>query len=218
MPREYFCAYHSYLRGIRRLSDAERGRLFTALLQYSAGEEELIKLQGREEVLFDVYADQIDRDNERYEEKCRKNQENILRRYTTEHDRIRSNTTDPQDKDKGKDKDNDKGKGESIGRTAPARRPFTPPTVEEIAAYCTERGNGVNPQQFFDFYESKGWMVGKNRMKDWKAAVRTWERRDGREAGPERPETSYDLDGLEEYWSSHVPELSLHDPGDSAKQ
>lgn len=55
---------------------------------------------------------------------------------------------------------------------------FTPPTVEEVAAYCLERKNHVDPQRFVDFYAAKGWMVGKNRMKDWKAAVRTWEQRD----------------------------------------
>ena len=52
---------------------------------------------------------------------------------------------------------------------------FTIPTIEEITAYCTERKNRVTPQTFFDFYERNGWMVGKNRMKDWKAAVRYWE-------------------------------------------
>lgn len=61
---------------------------------------------------------------------------------------------------------------------------FTPPTVEEVAAYCLERKNHVDPQRFVDFYAAKGWMVGKNRMKDWKAAVRTWEQRDGQEAKP----------------------------------
>ena len=61
-----------------------------------------------------------------------------------------------------------------------ARKPFIPPTVEEVGAYCTERGNNVDPQAFIDFYESKGWMIGKNKMKDWKAAVRTWEQSDRR--------------------------------------
>ena len=53
---------------------------------------------------------------------------------------------------------------------------FIPPTVEEVQAYCKERNNKVDAQVFVDFYESKGWLVGKNKMKDWKAAVRTWER------------------------------------------
>src|SRR5690606_12299509 len=53
---------------------------------------------------------------------------------------------------------------------------FIKPTVEEISAYCLERKNNVQAQKFFDYYESKGWVVGKSPMKDWKAAVRTWEK------------------------------------------
>lgn len=55
---------------------------------------------------------------------------------------------------------------------------FAPPTAEEVDAYCRERGNHVNAERFVDFYASKGWKVGKEPMKDWKAAVRTWEQRD----------------------------------------
>ena len=61
-----------------------------------------------------------------------------------------------------------------------ARKPFVPPTAEEVGAYCTERGNSVDAEAFVDFYASKGWMIGKNKMKDWKAAVRTWEQGDKR--------------------------------------
>lgn len=53
---------------------------------------------------------------------------------------------------------------------------FVPPSVEEVRAYCLERKNGINAEQFVDYYESNGWKVGKNKMKDWKASVRTWER------------------------------------------
>lgn len=53
---------------------------------------------------------------------------------------------------------------------------FAPPTLEEVTAYCRERGNGVDPQRFIDHYTANGWKVGKNTMKDWKAAVRTWEK------------------------------------------
>lgn len=53
---------------------------------------------------------------------------------------------------------------------------FKKPTVDEIKTYCEERNNTVNAEAFYDYYESKDWMIGKNRMKDWKAAVRTWER------------------------------------------
>jgi len=53
---------------------------------------------------------------------------------------------------------------------------FTKPTLAEVQAYCAERGNVVDPQKFVDYYEANGWRVGKNPMKDWRAAVRTWER------------------------------------------
>lgn len=58
----------------------------------------------------------------------------------------------------------------------PKKARFCKPTVEEIRGYCWERGNNVDAQKFFDYYESNGWKVGRNQMKDWKAAVRTWER------------------------------------------
>lgn len=52
----------------------------------------------------------------------------------------------------------------------------TTPTVEDVRSYCLERQNGVDPQRWHDFYSAKGWLIGKSKMKDWKAAVRTWER------------------------------------------
>lgn len=60
--------------------------------------------------------------------------------------------------------------------TPKVNQKFKKPTIEEIEAYCKERNNDVNPNKFYDFYESKNWMVGKNKMKDWKASVRTWEK------------------------------------------
>ena len=55
---------------------------------------------------------------------------------------------------------------------------FVPPSVDEVREYCQERGNRVDPQRFVDYYSSNGWMVGKTKKKDWKAAVRTWEQRE----------------------------------------
>jgi hypothetical protein len=68
-------------------------------------------------------------------------------------------------------------------------RAFVPPSYDEVAEYCRERGNNVDAQGFVDFYTAKGWMVGKNRMKDWRAAVRNWERSEtvGKRAGGSSP-------------------------------
>lgn len=57
------------------------------------------------------------------------------------------------------------------------RNIFIPPTIQEVTDYCSERNNNVDPERFVFYYESNGWMVGRNKMKDWKAAVRTWEKR-----------------------------------------
>ena len=55
-------------------------------------------------------------------------------------------------------------------------RNVIPPTVEMVKAYCESRNNNIDPQEFCDFYTSKGWMIGKDKMKDWQASVRTWEK------------------------------------------
>lgn len=73
------------------------------------------------------------------------------------------------------------------------RTRFTPPTIHEVAEYCQERQNSVDPQQFVDFYASKGWRVGNQPMRDWRAAVRTWERRD---AGTKRQDHKHGADRL----------------------
>ena len=93
----------------------------------------------------------------------------------------------------GKDRDRlELGEG-SIGEviedsaTPPPTRAkrFVPPTVDDVREYCEERGNSVDPQRFVDYYSSNGWMVGKNKMKDWKAAVRTWEAKEKQQfSGP----------------------------------
>ena len=88
---------------------------------------------------------------------------------------------------------------------------FTPPTIEEVRTYCKERENSVDPESFVNFYESKGWYVGKNKMKDWRAAVRTWERSRKEEKNTQKTATdiyrsyqhsNYDFEALE-YESKH---------------
>lgn len=109
------------------------------------------------------------------------------------------NKNNNADKDKEEDIEREEEKNSILSAsdeageqpTKPKRsKRFTPPEVEEVAAYCEERKNGIDAQHFVDYYEARGWMIGKNRMKDWKAAVRTWERnRDGggTNGKPEKP-------------------------------
>lgn len=73
--------------------------------------------------------------------------------------------------------DIDKEIDKDIDKDIKVRR-FTPPTPTEVQQYCSESGHYIDADAFVDFYNSKNWMVGKNKMKDWKSAVRNWERRD----------------------------------------
>ena len=79
---------------------------------------------------------------------------------------------------KDNNKENNTTNNSSV-KEKPTTSRFYPPTLDEIKAYCNERNNLVDPDRFYDFYSAKGWMVGKNKMKDWKAAVRTWEKEAG---------------------------------------
>ena len=82
---------------------------------------------------------------------------------------------------------------------------FEPPSVDDVIDYCKERNNNVDAQAFIDFYTSKDWMIGKNKMRDWKAAVRSWERNQTRKEETAKHENafnnfesrSYDMDSLE---------------------
>ena len=76
----------------------------------------------------------------------------------------------------GKDRIEDSKGGENSPPAPTPSKRFTKPTLEEVRAYCQERKNCVNAEKFVDYYDSNGWKVGKNAMKDWKAAVRTWEK------------------------------------------
>ena len=96
---------------------------------------------------------------------------------------------DPEpDKDKYKNIKRESKEREGASASLPRAqvKRFVKPSIEQIKAYCTERGYPVDAQRFFDYYESNGWMVGKNHMKDWQAAVRNWNQRDrhGGQSGP----------------------------------
>lgn len=198
MALESFNAYHSYLDTMEALNDAECGRLFRALLEYSATGA-APELRGNERFVFPGMRSQIDRDIEKYNAKCARNRENGEKGggHSPPNAPERSRTP-PKDKDKDKEKDKDKDKDisfppDGVKDSARAHRP----TVEEVAAYCRERGNRVDAERFVDFYASKGWKVGNQPMKDWKACVRTWERREGKPKQTSRFATP-DYDAMED--------------------
>ena len=179
---KYLKVWTSFHDVIKPLSEAEKGRLFDMMLQYTESGEEPADFAGNERYVWPVAKRDIDMAAE-WNETCRKNgskggrprKEEETKDNPEKPTETQSNPEEPnhnlKEKKRNEKKGNEKEK-ESIKR-------FTPPTVQEVADYCQERGNNVNPQRFIDFYASKGWKVGNQPMKDWKACVRTWEQRDG---------------------------------------
>ena len=181
MAMSGFICHDDYLQKTAKLTDEEVGRLFRALMRYHAtGIAD--DVDGLESIAFDFIREDIDRTEAAYKVKCEKNRNNRLSAVVNNRQQSLTVVDDPaqKEKEKKKEKENDKENiKEKSGR-------FTPPTLEQVIEYCKERGNTVNPQKWFDYYSSNGWKVGKNPMKDWKAAVRTWEqndRQDNRPAG-----------------------------------
>ena len=177
MAIEYFCCYHSYLEAMEELNDAEKGRLFTACLKYSmTGEAQ--QLSGNERFVFPAFRAQIDRDNQRYEDKCKTRSASAKKRWDANACKsMQDDANDAKEKEKEKEKAKEKEKENISPPKSPSRGTFTPPTMDDVRAYCKERNRGVDPDRWYNYYTANGWMVGKNKMKDWKAAVRTWEQK-----------------------------------------
>ena len=176
---------HSFLVNIKELSMAERGRLFTAMLEYSITGKEPV-LGGSERYIWPAAKLMIDEDAAAYQKIVEQRQAAAGKRWSTdagacesmrEMQYININPTSTINTSLGK---------ETLSIERVEKR-FVAPTVDDVRSYCDERHSSVDPETFVNFYASKGWMVGKSPMKDWKAAVRGWEQRDRKETRPKKP-------------------------------
>lgn len=211
MKERGFVAYHSYLRTLEPLSDAEVGRLFRACLEYSETGTEP-ELRGNERIMWPTLKHQIDRDANEYREKCEKLRQNGMNGVRAR--KAKGNQTQPNGNqmvvaNNQMVANENENENETISPYNPpvgdvekkANKRFVKPTEDEVAAYCKERGNTISAAAFVAFYDSNGWRVGKNPMKDWKAAVRTWEQKRKKEAPPSQPKK-------EEYKLFKITDLS----------
>ena len=199
---KYLKVWTSFREDISDLGDAEKGRLFVAMLEYAENGEEPT-ISGNERFIWPIAKKTIDLLAKRAEQ-LRENGEKGGRPTETKENQTEPNETKEnqnadllsplyiKDKDKYKEKENDKenDKEKEVCITRGGKPRFTPPTADEVRAYCDERRNNVDADRFVDFYESKGWRVGSQPMKDWRAAVRTWENRDDRPGQVEKPKKS----------------------------
>ena len=163
MKKESFVLYNSFYEPIRSLSKEDKASLLDAIFQYQINGN-IPTLSISANMAFMFIKSQFERDNEKYKKRCEKNAANARMRWDTNAcERIQTNANDADD-----DGDDDLKKN--------IKKKFSKPTIDEIREYCKERNNNVNPAQFYDHYEASGWRRGKTPLKDWRAAVRLWER------------------------------------------
>ena len=185
LERKGFFCYNSWLKALEPYSDAERGRILTALLKYSSGAEDGGRPSGNERFILPMLLDQLDRDAEKSEKLCEAQRQRARKRWDAEsaaadpgipahaEDANNKNQIENQNKNQDKDQNTLPPDPPSGGK----RVRFTTPSVAEVDAYCRARGNSVDAEAFVAFYESNGWMIGKAKMKNWQSAVISWEKR-----------------------------------------
>ena len=195
--KDTFVLTTRYYRQIQRLTMEQRGLLLTAIMMHESGDDLLPEMDGATAMAYDFIAADLDENREKYEEQCRKNAENAAKKATaTDRKRPLPTASEPErnalDSDSECDSDFENDIEPEKKRENREKKPrFSPPSLSEIKAYCQERVRdghpAVNPEKFRDYYEANGWKVGKNPMKDWKAAVRNWEQREKDSQKPEKP-------------------------------
>lgn len=185
MARNYAALPYDYLEEMEALNDAEFGRLTRALLAYSMTGEK-IALCGNERFYAKRVMSQEDRFKASYDYvsavRSEAGKAGAAARWQNGKGIFangKDSTAIPVNGKNGNTETNtetDTLPSDDGKRDKRAAR-FTPPTVDDVATYVNKKGYHVNAERFVSFYQQKGWMVGKNHMKDWKAAVRNWETR-----------------------------------------
>lgn len=180
-----FVMYTDYMQHLEIMDMEQRGVFLTAVMKYASGGE-LPEMDGMVRMAFSFAKAQMDRDNEQYQKTIEARREAGRQGGIAKANSAKQNMAKVANASIASQTvanlpdtvtDNDtvlKKKDTDVSKEKASR--FLPPTLDEVRGYCLEKGYPVDAERFIDFYESKGWFVGKNKMKDWKAAVRNWNR------------------------------------------
>lgn len=195
-----FVFYGSFYEAISVLPAENQSHIYDAIFKF-AFENIQVELDGVELAVFLLIRPQLEANRTKYENGCKggaprgnqnarkkttevefesleeNNQKTTENNPKTTEVEFENNRKQPNENDNENVNDNKKENTPCGGTKEKAIR-FFAPTLDEVKKYCQERKNSVDAERFWNFYESKGWMVGKTKMKDWKAAVRTWETED----------------------------------------
>lgn len=205
-----FVMYTDYMEQVSMLSREQRGDLFTAIMAY-ASNTGLPNMDDVTMMAFCFIRSQMDRDRSKYQETIEKRREagkqggrpkangsdekakkangfSEKQAEAKKADNVNVNENDNVDVNVNENVDEDE-KEKKKGTNVPKEKSrFVPPSVENVIEYCRENDyRYVDANHFVDFYISKNWYVGKNKMKDWKAAVRNWQRQEAAKHKPYSP-------------------------------
>lgn len=181
MDRKQFTFYESFASALARIkSKAARCDAYDAICNFALYgiEPDLDSIPDSAAIAFDLIRPTLEASKRKAENGKRGGKTEANEKQTeskTEANRKQTVSEKEGEKENEKEKE---GEIENECYIARTRTRFVPPTLDEVIAYCQERGNSVDAERFVSYYESNGWKVGKNPMKDWRAAVRTWERDD----------------------------------------
>lgn len=183
MDRKQFTFYESFASALARIkSKAARCDAYDAICNFALYgiEPDLDSIPDAAAIAFDLIRPTLEASKRKAENGKRGGKTEANENQTvSKPEANRKQTVSEKEGEKENEKENEKEKEGEIENEcyiARTRTRFVPPTLDEVIAYCQERGNSVDAERFVSFYESNGWKVGKNPMKDWRAAVRTWER------------------------------------------
>lgn len=208
---ESFILFTEYMEHMELLTMEQRGILFTAIMAYEIGDP-LPEMDIGVKMAFSFIKANLDRSDQKYKDIKRKRSAAGIASAEARRNKSKQEPTnltcvecveqEPTNPTKNKNKNMNKNKNlKDIKR-------FVRPSVDDVRAYCRERGNHVNPESFIAFYDSNGWKVGKNPMKDWKAAVRTWEQRERpakSDKWQQQSQRTYDYGALEKQLLGGAP-------------
>lgn len=180
--KKSFLLYSDFAPHLDLLTDTEVGQLFRAVFAYVNNGDIPQNLTPAAAMLFSVLRSQLDRDAEKWADVREKRRAaGRMGAAVTNGKRSANSANAAFDEQKSANPAvnvnvNANGTDIKLDGKADKQKRFTPPSVDEVRAYCEQRHNGIDPEYFVAFYVRNGWRVGRNPMKDWKAAIITWEK------------------------------------------
>jgi len=172
--RDSFIFYRSFFSATKCLNQVEKAQLFDAICSYAL-DNEIGELNGTAQGMFELIKPQLDANRKRFENGCVKKQK-ISKTEAKNKQKI--SKTEANVNVNVNENVNEELINDNLNNniSTEKNKKFTKPTIDELIDYCNQNVFNVDPNQFIDHYESVGWKVGKNPMKDWQATARNWHR------------------------------------------